>query len=80
MALPLLVAAVIVLLYLLNSIKILKEYERAVVFRLGRVRHDATGPGVILVFRPFEQIVRVSSARRPWKSRRRTSSPATTSP
>jgi regulator of protease activity HflC (stomatin/prohibitin superfamily) len=58
--LPLLVVIVILLLYILNSIKILKEYERAVVFRLGRVRHDASGPGVILVFRPIDQIVRVS--------------------
>ena len=37
---PFLIAAAIILLYLLNSIKILKEYERAVVFRLGRVRHE----------------------------------------
>ena len=57
---PLLVIAAVVILYILNSIKILKEYERAVVFRLGRVRHDASGPGVILVFRPIDQIVRVS--------------------
>jgi regulator of protease activity HflC (stomatin/prohibitin superfamily) len=57
---PYLIAAAIILLYLLNSIKILKEYERAVVFRLGRVRHDASGPGIILVFRPVDTIVRVS--------------------
>ena len=57
---PFLIAAAIILLYLLNSIKILKEYERAVVFRLGRVRHDASGPGIILVFRPVDTIVRVS--------------------
>src|SRR5579863_8330076 len=60
MPLPVLVAVVIILLYILNSIKILKEYERAVVFRLGRVRHDASGPGIILVFRPIDTIVRVS--------------------
>ena len=60
MPLSVLVAVLIVVLYALNSIKILKEYERAVVFRLGHVRHDATGPGVIFVFRPFEQMVRVS--------------------
>ena len=57
---PILIAVAIVLLYILNSIKILKEYERAVIFRLGRVRHDASGPGIILVFRPIDQIVRVS--------------------
>jgi regulator of protease activity HflC (stomatin/prohibitin superfamily) len=58
--LPVLVIILILVLYALNSIKILKEYERAVVFRLGRVRHDASGPGIILVFRPIDQIVRVS--------------------
>ncbi|HXE08078.1 MAG TPA: slipin family protein [Acidobacteriaceae bacterium] len=58
--LPLLVIVLIVVLYALNSIKILKEYERGVVFTLGRVSSGAVGPGVILVFRPFQQIVRVS--------------------
>jgi len=56
---PVLIVAVIILLYVINCIKILKEYERAVVFRLGRSR-AAKGPGVILVFRPLDQIVRVS--------------------
>ena len=60
LTLPVLVVAFIVVLYIVNSIKILKEYERAVVFRLGRIRPDAKGPGVILVFRPLDQIVRVS--------------------
>jgi regulator of protease activity HflC (stomatin/prohibitin superfamily) len=59
-SMPLLIAIAIILLYLLNSIKILKEYERGVIFRLGRVRHDATGPGLIFVFRPVDTIVRVS--------------------
>jgi regulator of protease activity HflC (stomatin/prohibitin superfamily) len=56
----LLVLPIIVVLYLLNSIKILKEYERAVVFQLGRVREAAAGPGLILVFAPVQNIVRVS--------------------
>ena len=60
LTLPALIAIAIVAIYLVNSIKILKEYERAVVFRLGRVRETAKGPGVILVFRPLDQIVRVS--------------------
>src|SRR6201747_1552934 len=60
LTLPTLVVIAIVALYLVNSIKILKEYERAVVFRLGRVRETAKGPGVILIFRPLDQIVRVS--------------------
>jgi regulator of protease activity HflC (stomatin/prohibitin superfamily) len=57
---PYLILIVIIALYLISSIKILREYERAVVFRLGRVRERAKGPGVILVFRPLDQIVRVS--------------------
>jgi regulator of protease activity HflC (stomatin/prohibitin superfamily) len=54
------VVIVIVVLYILSSIKILKEYERGVIFRLGRLLPSSKGPGVILVFRPFDQIVRVS--------------------
>src|SRR5689334_12810417 len=50
----------IVIIYLLNSIKILAEYERGVIFRLGRVLPDPKGPGLILVFAPVDRIVRVS--------------------
>ena len=50
----------IVVLYLLNSIKILREYERGVIFRLGRALPEPKGPGIILVFRPFDQMVRIS--------------------
>jgi regulator of protease activity HflC (stomatin/prohibitin superfamily) len=60
MPFPALIAVAIVVLYLLNSIKILKEYERGVIFRLGRVKDAAAGPGLILVFRPLDQIVRIS--------------------
>lgn len=47
-------------LYLLSSIKILKEYERGVVFRLGRVLPKAKGPGIVLVFAPIYRMVRMS--------------------
>jgi regulator of protease activity HflC (stomatin/prohibitin superfamily) len=60
MSIPILVFAGIIILYLLNSIKILREYERAVIFRLGRALPNGKGPGVILVFRPFDQMVRIS--------------------
>jgi len=60
MPIPLLILAVIVVLYIANCIKVLKEYERAVVFRLGRVRANAAGPGLILVFGPIDRIVRIS--------------------
>src|SRR6266498_1880787 len=54
------VVVIIVLLYILSSIKILAEYERGVIFRLGRLLPAAKGPGVILVFAPVDRIVRVS--------------------
>jgi regulator of protease activity HflC (stomatin/prohibitin superfamily) len=57
---PILIVVAIVVLYLINSIKILREYERGVIFRLGRALPTPKGPGVILVFRPFDQIVRIS--------------------
>jgi regulator of protease activity HflC (stomatin/prohibitin superfamily) len=57
---PILVFIAIIVLYLLNSIKILRDYERAVIFRLGRALTPPKGPGVILVFRPFDQMVRIS--------------------
>ena len=57
---PMLIVFVIVILYLLNSIKILREYERGVIFRLGRALPAPKGPGIILVFRPIDQMVRIS--------------------
>jgi regulator of protease activity HflC (stomatin/prohibitin superfamily) len=57
---PLLLFALVVVLYLLSSIKILAEYERGVIFRLGKLLPQPKGPGVILVFAPIDRIVRVS--------------------
>lgn len=54
-----LVAVIIIALYLINSIKILREYERGVIFRLGRMLPQPKGPGVILVFAPLDQMVRI---------------------
>jgi regulator of protease activity HflC (stomatin/prohibitin superfamily) len=56
----LLVVVAIVVLYFLNSIKILREYERGVIFRLGHALLTPKGPGLIFVFRPFDQMVRIS--------------------
>jgi regulator of protease activity HflC (stomatin/prohibitin superfamily) len=50
----------VLVLYLLASVKVLREYERGVVFRLGRVLPQAKGPGVILVFAPIDRMVRMS--------------------
>ncbi len=49
-----------IVLYLLNSIKILREYERGVIFRLGRVLAAPKGPGLIFVFSPIDRMIRVS--------------------
>jgi regulator of protease activity HflC (stomatin/prohibitin superfamily) len=57
---PVLIVAAIVVFYLISSIKILNEYERAVVFRLGKLLKDPKGPGVVLVFAPLDRMVRVS--------------------
>jgi len=46
---PTLILVAIIALYLLNSIKILREYERAVIFRLGRVLGNPKGPGIIRI-------------------------------
>ena len=55
-----LVAFVIIGFYLLSSIKILREYERGVIFRLGRMLAQPKGPGIILVFWPLDTIMRIS--------------------
>ena len=57
---PPLIVVVIVVFYLIASIKILAEYERGVIFRLGKLLAHPKGPGVILVFAPIDRIVRVS--------------------
>ena len=57
---PGLIAAVIVVLYLFSSIQILNEYERGVIFRLGKLLPYTKGPGIIFVFRPIDSMVRLS--------------------
>jgi regulator of protease activity HflC (stomatin/prohibitin superfamily) len=57
---PVLIVAAILVFYIISSIKILNEYERAVVFRLGKLLKDPKGPGVILIFAPLDRMVRVS--------------------
>jgi regulator of protease activity HflC (stomatin/prohibitin superfamily) len=55
-----LIPVLVVVLYLISSIKILAEYERGVVFRLGRVLPQPKGPGLVLVFAPIDRMVRIS--------------------
>ena len=60
LASPLLIGLAIVAFYLFSSIKILNEYERAVVFRLGKLLPQPKGPGIVFVFAPIDRMVRVS--------------------
>jgi regulator of protease activity HflC (stomatin/prohibitin superfamily) len=57
---PTILVVAVIAIYLLSSIKILREYERGVIFRLGRLLPQPKGPGVILVFAPLDRMVRVS--------------------
>jgi regulator of protease activity HflC (stomatin/prohibitin superfamily) len=57
---PMLVFLVLLVLYVITSIQILNEYERAVIFRLGKLLPQPKGPGVVLVFRPIDRYVRIS--------------------
>jgi regulator of protease activity HflC (stomatin/prohibitin superfamily) len=55
-----LIPLIFIALYLISSVKILAEYERGVIFRLGRVLGQPKGPGIILVFAPIDRLVRIS--------------------
>jgi regulator of protease activity HflC (stomatin/prohibitin superfamily) len=57
---PVLVFLVLLVLYVISTIQILNEYERAVVFRLGKLLPSPKGPGIVLVFRPIDRYVRIS--------------------
>jgi regulator of protease activity HflC (stomatin/prohibitin superfamily) len=57
---PVLIVVAILAFYLLSAIKVLNEYERGVVFRLGKLLPQPKGPGVVLVFAPIDRMVRVS--------------------
>ena len=54
------IIALVVVFYLLSSIKILRQYEKGVIFRLGKLLEDPKGPGLILVFWPLDQMEKVS--------------------
>ena len=51
---------VLVVLYLMNCIKVLREYDRGVVFRLGRLRSEPLGPGLKFIIFPIDKLLRVS--------------------
>jgi len=51
---------VIAAIFLLNWLKIVNEYERGVIFRLGNLLPKPKGPGLVLVFSPIDRMVKVS--------------------
>src|ERR1700723_3400961 len=54
------VAVVILLIWLSNSVFVIKEWERGVVLRLGRMQPDPLGAGLRLVFFPIDKLTRIS--------------------
>ena len=56
---PLLIVAIVVIFFILSWIKVLKEYERGIIFRLGRVLDKPKGPGLILVLSPVDKLIRI---------------------
>jgi len=50
----------LIVLYFISCIRILYEYQRGVIFRMGRALPEPKGPGIVLVFWPIDRMVRVS--------------------
>jgi regulator of protease activity HflC (stomatin/prohibitin superfamily) len=57
---PTIMMLLVIVFYLISSVQILAEYERGVIFRLGKLLSSTKGPGVVLVFRPIDRIVKIS--------------------
>ena len=55
-----LVVLLVVAAYVLSCLKVLNEYERGVIFRLGKLLPEPKGPGLVFVFMPIDRMVRVS--------------------
>jgi regulator of protease activity HflC (stomatin/prohibitin superfamily) len=61
------VVVVIVFLWLSACLNVLREYERAVTFRLGRLLKKDKGPGLIFIFWPIDKIIRISLREAAWE-------------
>jgi regulator of protease activity HflC (stomatin/prohibitin superfamily) len=57
-SLPMIVIIALVIMFLFSAIKIMNEYERAVIFRLGRIR-DVKGPGLIIIIPLVDRVVKI---------------------
>jgi regulator of protease activity HflC (stomatin/prohibitin superfamily) len=58
--LGILIALAVFVFFLINAIKILPEYERGVIFRLGRLRDHDYGPGLFIIIPVVDRMVRIS--------------------
>ena len=61
---PVLIFGLVLAMYLANSVKILNEYERGVIFRMGKLLARPKGPGIVFVFAPIDRMVRVARQQR----------------
>ena len=59
MSAPTIVGILIFAIWFYNSVKILREYERGVIFRLGKVLPKPKGPGLILLLWPIDKMVKI---------------------
>jgi regulator of protease activity HflC (stomatin/prohibitin superfamily) len=57
---PFFIVILMVVFYFLSSVKILRQYEKGVIFRLGKLLDKPKGPGLIMVFWPLDQMEKVS--------------------
>jgi regulator of protease activity HflC (stomatin/prohibitin superfamily) len=57
-SMPFLIVIALVVMFLASAIRILNEYERAVIFRLGRIR-DVKGPGLIIIIPGIDKVVKI---------------------
>ena len=78
-AIVVVVVAIVVVSVVLSAIKIVKEYERGVIFRIGRVQGGPKGPGIFLLVPVVDRMVKVTLRTVTLDVPPRTSSPATTS-
>jgi len=53
-------AIILIILFLSTAIKVLREYERGVVFRLGRVLKKPKGPGLVIIIPVIDKLIKIS--------------------
>src|SRR5690242_13910777 len=56
----LLLPVILIIFWAINCIRILREYERGVIFRLGRLLPEPLGPGLKFILWPIDRLVRIS--------------------